>query len=598
MNTSSEKTKNNNGGEMLFRNEKSRNVITGNVSRNDVDGIVKLYDALVPGDEKRAVDVQRILEYAFPKFEETVGKNNFQKVKKYFGIGGKAPQKNALKPGELNLLIGHLRTIENAQYYINGYEEMVKKFASKLDGAPEGMSELEKTKLLRMFLEVFCGYQCFFRDYSVIQETETGHFGLVINYERALENNKKNFYPEELMFLYEYEVKRFEDKSMFHDTIMFELSRLDKRVFKEVLEFAELSVSSEGKFCSVNKTLPNQTYGSVRNLKIRLHKEIGFFNMDMFFFKPIVREHNFVEVYSIYKKLKTTELEKLPKHERERKFFEGSRVLDKKVTMYKVLEEVEITGMLEAGRFIHMMEFTATKKDFCFQESFDLNGNQIASSESKSYNVGLYMAAIKCANELEYLSSSTTPERDLEVAEVLIKADIEGSLEKYKTGEISAEKLKENLGIDRNFEKDILKIERKESLEDAAIRFALEGGYAKSTSLNSKSKQIILNVILPGNEEIFKKFSENSLTSEQVEQCIGFDKDFSQMYFDLSKVNMQAIEEKLLELKRGRKDMKKSASLIAFYCYLVEEKVPCGVKNKPIKGNKSLKPKILRSLIA
>ena len=77
--------------------------------------------------------------------------------------------------------------------------------------------------------------------------------------------------------------------------------------------------------------------------------------------------------------------------------------------------------------------------------------------------------------------------------------------------------------------------------------------------------------------------------------------DFAEMYFNLSKVDVTAIEAQLQELKRvmaKKNELKRFALLINLYCYLIEEQVPCGPKNKAPKRNKGLKPTNLKAQIA
>ena len=86
------------------------------ISKSDCDAVVKLYDALVHGDKRRTVNVTLIVDEAFPRFEETIGQANFQKIKKYFGIGCKPSKMAKIQEKEINALLDQLRTIENAQY--------------------------------------------------------------------------------------------------------------------------------------------------------------------------------------------------------------------------------------------------------------------------------------------------------------------------------------------------------------------------------------------------------------------------------------------------------------------------------------------------
>ena len=86
------------------------------------------------------------------------------KIKKYFGIGIKKAAKGSLRETDIQLSIGKLRTMENAQYYITGYKELIENVAKKLGDAPESMTTMEKAKIVRMFMVIYAGYFYFIED--------------------------------------------------------------------------------------------------------------------------------------------------------------------------------------------------------------------------------------------------------------------------------------------------------------------------------------------------------------------------------------------------------------------------------------------------
>ena len=138
-----------------------------------------------------------------------------------------------------------------------------------------------------------------------------------------------------------------------------------------------------------------------------------------------------------------------------------------------------------------------------------------------------------------------------------------------------------------------------EDPEEIAIQFAIANGYVESE--DEINLEMVNKILISGNEEILKKFAAGKITEETFKKRVGFEEEFAEMYFNLKKVEIDQIENLLQELKKSlaKSDrMKKHALLIRLYCYLVDEKVKCGPKNKVPKGNKGLKTSNLKSLIA
>ena len=133
---------------------------------------------------------------------------------------------------------------------------------------------------------------------------------------------------------------------------------------------------------------------------------------------------------------------------------------------------------------------------------------------------------------------------------------------------------------------------------DVIIKFALANGYLASE--DAANRQLIENVVIWGNEEKIMKFAAGEIDEETFKKRIGFEDEFADMYFDLKEVDVSVIEAKLLDLKKSLAKsgvMQRSALTVRLYCYLVENEVKCGAKNKAAKRNKSLKPANLKSLI-
>ena len=568
------------------------------ITRTDRDAIVKLYEALVPKDTQRTINLRMMVEEAFPKFEETIGEANFTKVKKYFGIGVKKPNKGALREGEINAMIGKLRTIENAQYYITGFAELIEKIANKLGGAPEAMTSLEKAKFVRMFMVIFAGYFYFIEDCNYRRNGDT--IETIINYAKVPDLNKIPFHPEELFVLYNYKLKTYSDNGIIYDIVQMEVMDLDKRTRNELLTFAELKLDPEKEFISVNETVACQTFGSVRTLKRKVHQEPGVFPMEIFTCRDMFVKIDFDDLYAVYKALRSFPLENFPTVDRDVPVYEGSRLVHNKHTCYEIIKGMEIAGPVEANRFVRLMEYAITA-NYNIPVRHDKDGKELPIEEVKFYNARNYLAAIKFANAIGYLDAYTEVERDYEVAEILIERDVDDGLKRYIHGEINEMQLKEILEIDDQFEEDAFGITHeapRAPIEEIVLAFAIDNGYLEEKA--ETTMQLITEVVLPGNEELFEQYESGEIDAQTLEGKIGFEDEFAEMYFDAEKIDVTAIESKLQDMKRSmadKKKMQKSALAISLYCYVVEEQIPCGTKKKAPKRNKGLKPSNLKALI-
>lgn len=558
------------------------------ISQSDEKAIVKLYEALVPSGEPNKIDIRLIVEEAFPVFEDTLGKADFGKVKKYFGIG--AAGKSTAKPADVMALVSKLRTIENAQYYLVGYKELIKNTAKRLWGAPEEMTDLEKAKLLRAYMIIFSDYHFFAEDYSVI--TYEGHEPVrIVKDSIALNNSRKSFYPEELFFLYEYKISPYNEEGILYDAVANEIRKVDKKLRKEVLEFAELKLDGD-RFVSENKASLNQSFSSVRKLKMKIHTEPGVYPIELFSCKQIFAEWDLGMLYYVYQTLKNTDIKSCQQMERMLKVFEGSRIVMKNFPYYHIIEDLDISGETEKERFIYFFEYLA-KENFIFNVKY-IGDDELP--ETRKIEVGMFFSAIKFSNEMGYITASTDITREFEIADLLIKKDCGKLLLMYLRGEITGEELKTELGIDKQYESEVLQFTKPETIEEAAIRFAVENGATDGEKL----QKLVNEFLIPANESAFGKFAAGEIDDEKLKSLIGFDPEYAEMYFDLEKVDMPIIENKLLSLKRGmakKGEMRKMSLLINLYCYIVEGQIPCGLKNKAPKRNKSLKPSNLRALV-
>lgn len=581
----------NNGGTNSATRKKRKNedrkiICKDSISKSDKEAVIKFYDALVTEEEERPVNVTMIMEEGFPVFEETIGETNFKKLKKYFGIGCK-PSKMGIKEQEVISLLEQLRTVENAQYYIEGYKKLLESIAAKLHDAPEEMTMLERAKFVRMYHTIFVGYYFFAQDFRKVYNYQYKCYYLDVDFQAAIRDNSRPYHPEELFGTYKILIEGFQDDSLFYDLVCLELVNLDKKTQKEVLHFAELKVNEDGRLVSVNVAPKYQTFSSIRQLKNKVHPEMGAYPMELYAYKHRIDEFFFDDIYQLYKILRVTPLENFKTHTRKESYIEGSREVLRDRIYYEVAEEFCVSGQAEINRIIRMVEYLAGI------------GYKMKTSDGRVCDMGLYMSAFNFLHTMKYVDISIKPEREFELAEMLIARDTNGGFELYKDGEIDEKELKKSLGIDAKFEKEQFGIVTVANPEEIAISFAIDNGYVGSTE--QISTELLSNVILPGNEENFRKFGKMEIDLNTLKNRIGFEEEFAEMYFNLSKVDISAIESKLQELKRGlskKGEMKRWAMLINLYCYLVEEQVPCGPKNKVPKRNKGLKTVNLKAQIA
>lgn len=585
-------------------NKKTRKVkCLANISKADKEGIIRLYEALVPRKELKKmrldiiketfpefenIDIDKIIEKAFPAFERTIGKENFAKVKKYFGIGCKQNKKEAR---EVENLLSKLRTIENAQYYIGSYKELIEKTANLLEGAEE-YTVLEKAKIVRMFSELFLCYFYFIEDMIKVGDE------LKVNYEKSYNNNKFGLYPEELFVLFVSRFKETPEKSIFFDCICFEFNKIkDKKLFKEVLEFSELEYKDE-KFISINVANPYQNFRKVRGIKQRIHEEPAVTPIEYFSMSIMANQLDFGDLYNMYKLLKIHELEEFDTAENNFEKFEGSRIYNVPYKCYEIRAGQHIAGEQEKDRIINLLEIYA-HKNLTMSLKFKLDTEEKL-KKPKDYNVKQFFGVLKFVNDANLaMISETTLARDFEIADKLIKKDKKGIFIKYFSGNLSIEEVKAKLKIDEAFEFEFFGIKPKIEPKEIIFRFAIQKGYIESKE--EIDDGLLEKVIIPGNEEIIETYATGDLDNDEFERKLGIDSEFAAMLFNLSKVDISMIEEKLLQVKRSTVGKNKFNNdlkmLVLLYCYIVEGQIACGPKKRIPKRNKALKPSILKTLV-
>lgn len=562
------------------------------LSKKDEEAVLKFYDMLAPEAKSITVDIEMIVTKAFPVFEEMLGANGWNKIVRYFGFGLKAPVKN-IKREEVVVLISRLRTIENAQFYLYGFSELLEKFAIKLSRTPENMSEITKAKVVRMFVTLFNGYFFFAEDYMMPFGAKEPR----INYVKAAEVNKKMLYPEELYYLYDASIKKYSDGSFLFDAIIAEIKSFDKRLKKDILEFAELRFDENGQLSSVNNKPSNSTFGYVRGIKTRMFSKVGYFPLELYFVKDMWKGIEFGEIYNIYKKLTLNEFSTFESKLRKMPCVEGGgRFVEKDCEFKMIAPSVEMSGPEEANRFIRFVEYLANTNVTMPIELITEGEKDVLLEDVE---IGKFFAFLQFANECEYITKDTPGNEEYNMYLTLLDYDTSGEVfTEYMNGEISTDEVKQRLSIDKKFEEEVLGIVHIETPLEAAKRFAVEIGAVENCA--DISEELVESVLISKNEDIWERFSQGKISSNKLMEKLGFDNEIKEMFFQLSKIDVQTIEQKLQDLKARRvstKEMKKNALTITLYCYIIEGQIECGPKMKTPKGNKRLKPDNLKKLI-
>ena len=301
-------------------------------------------------------------------------------------------------------------------------------------------------------------------------------------------------------------------------------------------------------------------------------------------------------LFTIYKILRTNELEELQQVEKPCIKFEGSRVFNSTCFCYEVAEDNFIGGAIERRRLIRAVELFAGKSLILYLRQ-SLKTRKVL-KRPKKYNIGQFISAIKFANEAN-LVEATTIERDFEIADKLLKMDKGSALTKYGLGELTIEEVKSKLGIDEAFEFEFFGIKPKIDHKEVIAKFAITNGYVESKE--DIDFELIENIIISGNEGLIEQYNSGEIDDKSFKKQIGFNEDFSGMFFSLSKIDIASIEEKLLEVKKstiGKKKFDHNLTLLVLlYCYIMDGQITCGPKKRVPKRNKALKTSNLKALV-
>lgn len=268
-------------------------------------------------------------------------------------------------------------------------------------------------------------------------------------------------------------------------------------------------------------------------------------------------------------------------------------MLDDKQKCIKIADEVHFGGPVEKERFISAFEYFANR-------GVELPVRMDDSSKDFKLALDKFFQALLFANHMGYIDADSSAEKDLEIALDLLEHDKNECLMKYQKALITAGEVKEQLGIDAEYEQKNYGIVQQVSPLQIVIDFAVSEGYVDSPE--DVDQDLVFETIINGNEETLEKFHAGEISKSALKKAIGFAEDFGEMFFALSAINVDELENKLLEVKRSSVGKKKLGGsikgIVKLYCYVVEEQIPCGSKNKVPKRNKALKPAILRELIA
>lgn len=561
------------------------------LSKRDEEAVIRFYDELAPEAKGITVDIELIVTKGFPVFEGMIGTANFKKVLRYFGIGVKSPAKN-VKYSDVAILIAKLRTIENAQYYLYGFSELLEKYAVKLSKAPEEMDVITKAKVVRAFSVLFNSYLFFAEDYLLpVGATEPR-----VNYLQATEMNKKPLNPEEMFYLYKANIEKYSDGAFLYDAIIAEIKLFDKKVRKDIFEFAELKLDGTNQVISVNSRSATVTFGSVRSIKTKMFPRVGYFPCELYCVKDTWNGLEFGEIYTVYKALTQNDFSSFETKSRVMPYVEGNKFKERIFNFKAISPSVEMADLDEANRFIRFVEYLANTNVTMPIEVLTEGQKEPVTN---SVEIGKFFSFVQFANECGYADSTTTSDTEYSMYLSLMECELaDETLTEYMNGEISSEEVKTRLKIDKGFEERVFGIVHVESPMEAAKRFALEIGAVNDIAEISES--LVENVLIHGNENLWERFSKGELSSSKLVNKLGLDTEILEMYFNLSKIDISVIEQKLQELKSRRvsaQEMKSHALTIILYCFIIEGQVACGPKNKAPKGNKRLKTSNLRMLI-
>ena len=581
------------------------------LSGGDTKALIKFWKLLVPDYEEfilpcaqtpdsshiYCIDLPLLRSEGLPKFANVIGERRLQAILRHCGYGVKFSRPLNQKILENDLAC--LRTLENAQYYLHGFKQLISNMASHLIEAPEDMDTLTRAKYIRNFFVFFSAGEFF------VEELWLNKGQLTVNYAKWQQLNKLFFFPEETFLLYTLMGKTVHVR---YDAIKFALSQLDNKLCKKVMEFSEL--------CPIEYPVAhasNRKFADYRAIKNQIHADCFHTSYTTFAVKEAFMENKFQSFLVAMLMMTLHPLSEFTPNTRLVKTFEHGQLTTKEVPIYEFTDEI-----------LGIFHLSGANERACYFELFDYMANENLTFKGLAYNLETgepienhdfewqtYYALTQFALQRGYISATMPLKKCIENLDVLtefysydddaLRQSIRAMIALYWYSEKSdedAENLANALGIDRKFEKEYFGIEHKLSPEETILKFAANNGIDIVDS--QQTAEMIQGFWIPYFSDAIAKYSEDE-NETAFKKAIGFDPEFGGAYFNLKDVDVSKLQEKLLNLKRSRaseKQMQSNGLLIALYCYIIEGNIPCGAKNRTPERIKSLRTDNLKSFIA
>ena len=560
-------------------------------------GLKALYEALVPYREPgKTVDYRMIVEEGFPKFEEVLGREDFLRLMNYFGIGETVKGIGTINSIAAKTLVSKLRTIENAQYYLHGFKELVQQFADLLCGEiPENMDTLSRAKIVRMYQLIFCEYNFFVEDYCMVPGPDgTKKVGRTAA--RVHNVNEANLFPEEMFDCYRVQLHKYFPGSICYDLIMDEYRALPKYLRREIMDVCELK-NSEGVLYSINSCHPNLKFKDVRKIKKQVHSEVGVWPFELYVNKHSWSIVNFPDIYYLYKTLKVYTIEGTPKVQAVIDDVDGNlEYTQRHIEAHQLAENYYIAGPVEGSRLERVLEYNALIDATWYKIFDETTGKEIPKEERTAYPVGLFMSAINFAIDMEYVTAETDSLQDIDYAMKIIEMAPHDALEAFKFHIISADELKELMGITPEIEEEVFGKVKVLTDREVVIAYARRQGFMDDKEPSEATLELIDNVIIPGNEDAIAKIRDKVNSKDAkfkgFEMAIGLNREYGRMYFNPEEIDCSALESFFMDVKHksdGKRILKANALLTKLYCYIVDNEFKCGPRMRPARKSKLLK---------
>ena len=551
-------------------NSKQRIIHMEAMVRSNEKALVEFYHELVPGDNSGTINIPKIVS-GFDCYMESIGERNFLQVLKHFGYG----VKNSKKCPNINELMGGIRTVKNAMYYLDSFEELVKDMASMVEGAPKGMDELTKMKVFRMYLNIFSGAQFFKEEFFNMPGTAYP----VMNTSIFSDLNKIGMNPEQILLLFKYaQTEKGKnviplDGKVRYSGIMYQLNRLDKKTRKEVLQVCELE-EKDGAICSVNKCIPNLTFQNVRSLKCRIFPKLPYTCFDTFVYEHYYKDIRFTDAFNIMWAGDVRTVKNCPVEKREMNYSEnGSKLTQKMLEYYRPFDDSQFAfgGQWEADMYLELFEYMASEDIMLKGQGINL---ETGMETQHDFSVRMYWGALNYLLERGKLNHKSDIEKTAkEVESLVLNPSYEKALKLYASGNMSTEEMAEIVET------------------------------VKLPEFLSKASPEVLEFVKTTFQKELDDFSDGKLDEEEFKKAIGFKNEFTYM-LNIDTVDGQAIEGVLSDFKKipdrtkSAKEMRKAKFAVLFYCFLVERGIKCGANHKPLKRNKAFKIEILKKIVA